>query len=102
MKIAIDSDNNGLELKRIIVQYFTEIKYDITDLSYLTKFDKEDYPDVAINMANAIRNREFERGILICGTGLGMAICANKVQGIFAGTCSDVYSAERLIKRAKF
>lgn len=98
MKIAIDSDKNGLELKKILIQYLSEINYDIIDLSYLDMHDQDDYPDVAINLANAIRNNQFERGILICGTGLGMAMCANKVQGVFAGTCCDVYSAERLIK----
>lgn len=98
MKIAIDSDKNGIELKKILIQHLSEIEYDITDLSYLDMHDQEDYPDVAINLANEIKNNKFERGILICGTGLGMAMCANKVPGIFAGTCSDVYSAERLVK----
>lgn len=98
MKIAIDSDKNGIELKKILVQYLSEIKFNVTDLSYLDMHEKEDYPDVAINLANAIMNHEYERGILICGTGLGMAMCANKVHGVFAGTCSDVYSAERLVK----
>jgi ribose 5-phosphate isomerase B len=98
MKIAIDSDKYGIELKRILVQYLSEIKYDMTDLSYLNIHDQADYPDIAINLAIAIRNKQFERGILICGTGQGMAMCANKVQGVFAGTCSDVYSAERLVK----
>lgn len=98
MKIVIDSDKNGIELKKILIQYLSEIKHNITDLSYLDMHDQEDYPAVAINLANAIRNNRFERGILICGTGLGMAMCANKVPGVFAGTCSDVYSAERLVK----
>ncbi len=98
MKIAIDSDKNGLELKKILIQYLSDIKCDITDMSYLDLHEREDYPDIAINLANAIRKNKFDRGILICGTGLGMAICANKVPGIFAGTCSDVYSAERLVK----
>jgi ribose 5-phosphate isomerase B len=98
MKIAIDSDIYGIELKKILIQYLSEIKYEMTDLSYLDMHDQATYPDIAINLAVAIRKKQFERGILICGTGQGMAMCANKVQGIFAGTCSDVYSAERLVK----
>src|SRR5690606_2736485 len=57
-----------------------------------------DYPDVAEEVANAIVRGECERGILLCGTGLGMAIAANKVPGIRAATCHDVYSAERAQK----
>jgi ribose 5-phosphate isomerase B len=56
------------------------------------------YPDISFNLATAIREGEFERGILLCGTGIGMAIVANKVPGIRAAQCHDVYSAERARK----
>ncbi|MCJ7503037.1 MAG: RpiB/LacA/LacB family sugar-phosphate isomerase, partial [Acidobacteriia bacterium] len=59
---------------------------------------KVDYPDVGYALARRIANKEFDRGVLICGTGLGMAMIANKVEGIYAGVCHDVYSAERLRK----
>ncbi len=59
---------------------------------------KVDYPDVGFNLARRVGNKEFDRGILICGTGLGMAMIANKVEGVYAGVCHDVYSAERLSK----
>ena len=98
MKIAIDSDRNGYELKRTLIHFLREGKNKVFDLSYLDAHDGEDYPDVAFNLAKAIREKRFDRGILICGTGLGMAMCTNKVQGVFAGTCSDVYSSERLVK----
>jgi ribose 5-phosphate isomerase B len=98
MKVAIDADNNGLELKRVLVEFLNDEKIDVRDLAYIQSHPGGDYPDVAYNLAKQVRDGIHDRGILICGTGLGMAICANKVQGVFAGSCSDVYAAERLIK----
>jgi len=99
MKIALDSDLNGVLLKKNILS-FLENKTDIEvcDLKYLSEFPEQDYPDIAVNMAMKIKEKYYDRGILICGTGLGMAICANKIPGIYAGACHDVYSAERLVK----
>ena len=64
----------------------------------LLKTGKVDYPDIGYNLARRVAAKEFDRGVLICGTGLGMAMIANKVEGVFAGPCHDVYSAERLRK----
>lgn len=98
MRIAIDSDNIGWELKKIIIELFKEKCVDSCDLDYLSTHQDKEYPDVAYNLAVKIQNKEYDRGILICGTGLGMAMCANKVRGVYAGACGDVYAAERLIK----
>ena len=98
MRVAIDSDGNGSELKGVLYVFLKQKGIDVVDLCYLDKHSNGDYPDVAFNLAEKIQAGKFERGILICGTGLGMAICANKVEGVFAGACSDVYSAERLRK----
>jgi ribose 5-phosphate isomerase B len=98
MKVAIDADTNGLELKRILVQFLRDEKADVTDLAFVDTHPGCDYPDVAYHLAKQIRDAVHDRGILICGTGLGMAMCANKVQGVFAGSCTDIYAAERLIK----
>lgn len=99
MKIAIDSDLNGVLLKENIFLFLNEkTDIEICDLQYINQFPERDYPDVAFNMAKKIKENHFDRGILICGTGLGMAICANKIPGIYAGACHDVYSAERLVK----
>lgn len=98
MKIAIDADNNGAKLKKELLARLSEMGYDIRDLAFLDHNKDKDYPDVAYNLADKIRKKEFDRGILICGTGLGMAIMANKVPGVYAGACSDVYAAERLCK----
>ncbi len=97
MKIAIGCDHNGLELKNIICEFLKEKGVEFKDFGTMTK-DPIDYPDIAKVVAEAVVRGEFDRGILICGTGLGMAIAANKVRGIRAATCHDVYSAERARK----
>ncbi|MBN2022125.1 MAG: RpiB/LacA/LacB family sugar-phosphate isomerase [Pirellulales bacterium] len=97
-RIAIDADQNGLEMKRLLIEAMRAWGFECVDLDYLGRHPESDYPDVAHHLAGAIQRNEFDRGILICGTGLGMAMCANKVRGVYAGTCHDVYSAERLSK----
>lgn len=97
MKVVIDCDEAGLPLKPVIVEHLRSLGVDAVDLNLLGE-SQVDYPDVGHNLARRIAGHEFERGILICGTGLGMAMVANKVKGVFAGTCHDVYSAERLRK----
>ncbi len=97
MRIAIDSDSIGAELKGMLVDHLRRQGTEVFDLDYVSEHHV-DYPDVAFNLARQIRSGKFDRGILICGTGLGMAMCACKVRGVYAGTCHDVYSAERLRK----
>jgi ribose 5-phosphate isomerase B len=97
MRIAIDSDDAGTELKRVISEHLRSLGADVEDLDLL-KSSQVDYPDIGYNLARRVGDKEFDRGVLICGTGLGMAMVANKVEGIFAGVGHDVYSAERLRK----
>ncbi len=97
MRIAIDSDEAGTELKRVISEHLRSLGMEVVDLD-LSKGSPVDYPDIGYNLAHRVKDKEFDRGLLICGTGLGMAMVANKVEGIFAGSCHDVYSAERLRK----
>jgi ribose 5-phosphate isomerase B len=97
MRIAIDSDVAGVELKQAIIDHLRAQQVDIVDLNMLGQ-GAADYPDIGYHLARRVANREFDRGILICGTGLGMAMIANKVEGVYAGVCHDVYSAERLRK----
>lgn len=96
-KILIDADDAAFELKDVIVAHLRERGFEVEDLGYMRENDTY-YAGVAFNLAKKIQNREAEQGILICGTGLGMAMMANKVEGVFAGTCHDTYSAERLRK----
>lgn len=95
MKIAIDCDSAARELKDAILAYLVEKGINVIDLRFQETHEVE-YPDIAFNLATQISEGKFDRGILLCGTGLGMAMCAGKVPGIYAGTCHDVYSAERL------
>jgi ribose 5-phosphate isomerase B len=97
MRIAVDSDEAGIELKAIIVGHLRALGAAVEDLDFLA-VQKADYPDIGYNLARRVANGEFARGLLICGTGLGMAMIANKVEGVYAGVCHDVYSAERLRK----
>jgi ribose 5-phosphate isomerase B len=97
MRVAIDSDDAGVDLKKTILDHLQALHFEVEDLNLIGS-RKVDYPDVGYNLATRVASKEFERGILICGTGLGMAMIANKVEGIYAGVCHDVYSAERLSK----
>ena len=97
MKIAVDCDDAGTELKRTIVEHLRALGAEVDDLDLLGN-RQVDYPDVGYNLARRVASHEYDRGVLICGTGLGMCMIANKVEGIYAGVCHDVYSAERLRK----
>jgi ribose 5-phosphate isomerase B len=100
VRIAVDSDEAGLELKATIIEHLRELGAEVEDLKFLAGH-KSDYPDIGYHLAKCVANREFERGVLICGTGLGMAMIANKVDGVYAGACHDVYSAERLLQEQR-
>ncbi|MCG8526226.1 MAG: ribose 5-phosphate isomerase B [Opitutales bacterium] len=95
--ILIDADDAAYDLKDIIVEHIRSKGHEVIDLKHMQE-EETYYPGVAYNLAKKISGGEADKGILICGTGLGMAITANKVKGVFAGTCHDVYSAERLRK----
>lgn len=94
MRVAIDSDDAGVELKRVLVEHLWALGAEVSDLDMLGG-QTVAYPDIGYNLAQRIAAREFDRGILICGTGLGMCMIANKVAGVYAAVCHDVYSAER-------
>jgi ribose 5-phosphate isomerase B len=95
MKILIGADANGIGLLKNLQSYLEEQGHEVVDVGL---DESDDYPDVATRLAERIAAGETDRGILICGTGLGMAIAANKVPGVRAATCHDPYSAERVRK----
>jgi len=97
MRIAIGSDHNGFELKKILHEYILSSNHECEDLGTYSQ-DPINYPDIALKVALDISKGKYERGILICGTGIGMAIAANKVPGIFAAQVDNIYQAERAIK----
>lgn len=94
MRIAIGCDHRGLNLKQFIMELITEMEYPYEDLGCYTT-DSVDYPDIAKKVAEAVATGYFEQGILICDTGIGMSIAANKVKGIRAALCHDAFSARR-------
>lgn len=92
MKIAIGCDHGGFELKNEIINYLKSENHEVKDFgTYSTS--SCDYPDIALPVAEAVASKEYEFGILICGTGIGIGIAANKVPGIRAALCSDTFSA---------
>ena len=93
MKIAIASDHGGFKLKQEIVKYLKDNGYDFTDFG-TDSSDSVDYPDYAKPLATKVSAGEYDRGILICGTGIGMNIAANKVEGVRCAQVHDVYSAK--------
>ena len=90
--IAIGSDHGGFELKEHIKRYLTESGIDIKDYGTYSEASV-DYPDCAEPVCRAVQTGEVKSGILVCGTGIGISIAANKYKGIRAALCSDVYSA---------
>ncbi|MGD9300627.1 MAG: RpiB/LacA/LacB family sugar-phosphate isomerase [Desulfobacterales bacterium] len=93
-KIAIGCDPNAAGLKEAIIKHLAKLGYECQD------YGSEDpiYANVAIDVAEAVAAGKHDRGILMCGTGIGVSIAANKVPGAYAALCSDAYSTERSIK----
>lgn len=94
MKIGIGADNNAFEAKETLKEYITSLGHEVKDYGCYSA-DDVDYPGIAFKVAQGVNEKEVDRGILICGTGIGMAIAANKIPGIRAAQVHDPYSAER-------
>jgi ribose 5-phosphate isomerase B len=94
MRVAIGADHRGFRLKQEIAGLLAESGYDYKDFGSFSE-QPVDYPDVAREVAQAVAKGEFDRGILICSTGIGVCIAANKVKGIRAALCCDSFCAAR-------
>ena len=94
MKIAIASDHAGFELKNHLFTFLTGLKFEVKDLGAYTPAPS-DYPDFAEAVGQAVLAGTIERGILICGSGVGVSVAANKLKGIRAAVCHDSYSARQ-------
>jgi len=94
VRIAIGSDHRGCSLKETVIRIIDEKGFNWHDFGCYTE-DSVDYPDIAVHVAKAIVDGEFDRGILICGTGIGMCIAANKVNGVRAAQCYNAFTAKR-------
>ena len=96
MRIIIDADDAAFNLKKELVAHLRGKGIEVEDLDFNGSKPDASYPEVGYNLALKVQAEKLDRAILICGTGLGMAMIANKVEGVYAGVCHDVYSAERL------
>lgn len=92
LKIVIGSDHGGFRYKESIIDYLKARNIEFVDIGTHT-LESCDYPEIAKKAAQKVASGEFDRGILVCGTGIGMSIAANKIRGIRAALCSDTYSA---------
>lgn len=93
MKVAIGTDHGGICLKSAIIDYLKSKGIEFCDFGTFST-DSVDYPDIAYPVAKAVAEGKFDKGILLCGTGIGMSITANKVKGIRAAVLSDEFSAQ--------
>jgi len=94
MKIAIGSDHAGFKLKDRLIKYLRKKKVLVKDFGTYSE-ESCDYPDIAYPVAKAVAKRKFDRGVLICGSGVGMSIAANRVRGIRAVNVNDIYTARQ-------
>jgi RpiB/LacA/LacB family sugar-phosphate isomerase len=97
MRIAVACDHAGFPLKADVVCTVIACGHEVLDLGVFS-IDPVDYPDYAEKVGWALQNGEAERGILVCGSGVGACVAANKMKGIFAGLCHDTYSAHQCVE----
>jgi len=95
MQIALGCDHRGLHLKQLVINLITEIGHTYKDFGCYHDATRVDYPDFAQKVAEAVAGGEFDCGILVCGSGIGMSMAANKVKGIRAAPCHEPFSARR-------
>jgi len=95
MRIAVGADHAGVPLNEAVIDELRRLGHDVVDLGTHDASQPDDYPDYAVLVAETIVSGECERGVLVCGSGVGVAVAANKVPGIRAGMCHDSYSAHQ-------
>lgn len=94
MRLAVGCDHAGFELKRALLSYIAELGHDVIDVGTHGP-EAVDYPDFAAKVGTAVTSGKAERGIVICGSGVGASVAANKIRGVRAGLCHDTYSAHQ-------
>ena len=95
MHIAVGGDHGGFSLKKELVAHLKELGHQVQDVGAYTFDPADDYPDFAQAVAQAVASGQAERGIMVCGSGVGACVAANKVAGVRASVCHDVYSAHQ-------
>jgi ribose 5-phosphate isomerase B len=95
MKIGIAADHGGYALKKFIHPYLISLGYEVKDFGAFELDDKDDYPDFVVPLAKAVASREVDRGLAICGSGVGASVAANKIVGVRAALVHDHFSAHQ-------
>lgn len=95
LKIALAADHAGYDLKQVLAKDLRDQGYEVLDLGTQEPEKPADYPDFAELVGEAIRTNRADRGILVCGSGVGVCVAVNKIPGVRAGTCHDTYSAHQ-------
>ncbi len=95
MKLAIAADHGGFPLKAELVELLRQANHEVVDLGAHEYIASDDYPDYALLVGRAVQTGQAERGIVLCGSGIGACVAANKLKGIRAGVCHDTYSAHQ-------
>ncbi len=94
MKVALGCDHAGFELKKHVKEYIEKLGYEIIDVGTDSE-ESVDYPDFASKVAMKVANGDTEKGVIVCGSGIGACITANKIKGVRASVCHDEYSASQ-------
>jgi RpiB/LacA/LacB family sugar-phosphate isomerase len=94
MRLAVGADHAGFELKKELVNYLRECGHEVIDKG-TTSSEPVDYPDFAEAVGTSLRKNQADRGVLVCGSGVGASVAANKIPGVRAGLCHDTYSAHQ-------
>jgi RpiB/LacA/LacB family sugar-phosphate isomerase len=94
MRVVVGADHAGFDLKQKVARYLREVGHEVVDIGTAST-EPVDYPDFAEALGNVIRSNQAERGVLICGSGVGASVSANKLPGIRAAVCHDTYSARQ-------
>ena len=95
MKVGVGADHGGFEMKRRLAQSLTSEGHEVVDFGNKVYDIDDDYPDFAIPLARAVAAGDVERGVLVCGSGVGASVAANKVKGVRAALCEDHFSARQ-------
>jgi ribose 5-phosphate isomerase B len=95
MRISIGADHAGFEMKQMLVDFIGKLGHAVHDVGTFEPAKPDDYPDYAVLVAEDLRSGNAERGLLVCGSGVGVSVAANKFKGVRAGLCHDHYSAHQ-------
>jgi len=95
MRLVVAADHGGVPLNEVVIEDLRRLGHDVLDLGGHDANNGDDYPDYAEALGRKIASGEYERGVLICGSGVGASVAANKIRGVRAGLCHDTYSAHQ-------